>query len=192
MSRPGFTPEVKAALRQARILVAAIASFDLRYTTARFWSGLGYLDFMGTRWKGMGEFAGMSEVEEVTELRAAGMEFSLSGLPLATESGRSLVEYVEFHTKTGGEVEAWLGVFNADTLQMIPDAKQIFSGSLDTPVIRIGGSEFSITLGAEGPLAGMNLIPGQRLNDEMQRGLYPGDRGFEFVTAIQKRPDDLQ
>lgn len=190
MARLGFTPEVKALLRSGKVLLAGFASFDLRHTRARFWSGLGKYNFMGCNWSGMGEMAGMSETEETTELRATGMEFALSGVP-TTLGGRSLVDYVEFHTKTGGEVEAWIAIFDPATQQMVPDAKQIFSGSIDAPLIRISGSEFTIIIPAEGPLAGLNGTPGQRLNDETQRGLYPGDRGFEFVTAIQKKPDDL-
>ena len=190
MARLGFTPEVKAALRTGNVLLAGFASFDLRHTRARFWTGLGKYTFMGAQWTGMGDMASMSEVEETTELRATGMEFSLTGVP-TTLGNRSLIDYLEFHTKTGGEVEAFIGIFDRSTYTIIPDAKQIFSGSIDAPVIRLSGAEFSVTIAAEGPLAGMNMTPGQRLNDETQRALFPGDRGFEFVTAIQKKPDDL-
>lgn len=190
MARLGFTPEVKALLRTGNVLLAAFASFDLRHTVARFWTGLGNYNFMGASWSGMGDMAGMSEIEETTELRATGMEFSLAGVP-STLGGRSLVDYVEFHTRSGGEVEAWLALFDVTTRAMIPDAKQIFAGTIDSPVIRISGSTFGVTIAAEGPLAGMNGTPGQRLNHETQRGLFPGDMGFEFVSKIQKKPDNL-
>src|SRR5882724_11867468 len=114
MARLGFTPEVKAFLRSGRVLLAGFASFDLRHTRARFWTGLGRYNFLGSIWTGMGDMAGMSEVEETTELRATGMEFSLTGVP-TTLGGRSLVDYVEFHTKTGGEVEAWIAIFDSTT-----------------------------------------------------------------------------
>lgn len=190
MARLGFTPEVKALLRSGKMALAGFASFDLRHTRARFWTGLGIYTFMGAKWTGMGDMAGMSEIEETTELRATGMEFSLTGVP-STLGGRSLVDYVEFHTKTGGEVEAWIALFDQTTRIMVPDAKQIFAGSIDAPVIRINGSTFGVTIAAEGPLAGMNGTPGQRLNHETQRGLFPGDMGFEFVSKIQKKPDNL-
>src|SRR5262249_10651078 len=151
----------------------------------------GKVSMMGCNWSGMGEMAGMSEIEETTELRATGMEFSLSGIPTIMNN-RNLADYVMFHTKSGGEAEAFIAIHDPTTFAMIADPKQIFAGSIDAPTIRMGGSEFSVTIPAEGPLAGMNLIPGQRHNDETQRGYHSADRGYQFVTQIQKRPDNLQ
>src|SRR5882724_7582045 len=119
--RSELTPAVRAALKAGQVIPCVIASFALKYAVARFWTGGGPLQFLGCTWKGMGQMAGVSEVEETTEVRATGTTFSLNGVPLLNDSGVNMAEYVQFHLGGGGVCESWLGLFDTATSQLIRD-----------------------------------------------------------------------
>lgn len=189
--RTGFTPELRAALRTGKIRLAAFAEFEFRTAVARFWSGLGTYEWRGAKWGGAGQLASLGTVEETNEVRAAGMTFTLSGVPLSTETGRSLVTYAERHASSGGTVRCWLALFSLTDGSIIREPRLIFSGLLDAPLITIDGPTFTISIPAESEDARLNGKPGLRYNDETQRALFPGDRGFEFVTRSLHKVDDF-
>lgn len=194
--RPGFTPEMRAALRamkaSGRLALVRCVSFHLTKTVARFCTAPRDITlFGGAVFKGMGKFASASEVEEAIEMRATGMRYELSGIPVATEEGISLVEYVQLHTKGGGRVEDYIVLWDASTWSPIGQPRALFRGTLDSPQIKIGGDTFTINIGAEGILGRLNNASNLRLNDETIQYLNPGDRGGEFVSRSQRKPDDF-
>lgn len=192
MSRE-FTSELRAALRAQHVKLAAFASFHLRYALPRFWTGSGTVEAFGCKWTGLGHMAGISDIEETSELRATGVTFTLRGLPVYTDDGINLAQYVQFHAGSGGRVEAFMALFDLDAGTIIDEPRSLYVGRLETPQIIIdpAGQSFDVVIGAESVLVKLNRKPGQRLNEETQRALHPGDRGFEFVARSVHKPDDF-
>ncbi|HBN31649.1 MAG TPA: hypothetical protein DD416_10620, partial [Rhodobacteraceae bacterium] len=67
------------------------------------------------------------------------------------------------------------------------DPVQAFSGRLDVPEIADDANTCTITISYESRLIDLNTARSWRYTHESQQSLYPGDRGFEYVTAIQDR-----
>jgi len=189
--RSFITPGMLAEMRKPTTACVRIASFHLRYTIVRFCTAPRTIKVFGAKWTGMGRFAEASEIEETVELRMAGMRYRLSGIPLDSEDGTDLVEYVRNHAGSGGRVEDWLLFWDKATWSMIDRPRELYRGSLDSPQITITGTTFSISLGAEGILGRLNNASNLRLNDESHQARHPGDMFFQFVSRTQRKPDDL-
>lgn len=156
-----------------------LAEFDFASGASRAWSGLGTLAWDGKDWVGLGTFGEVSAIEETMELRATGAAFRLSGVPselVATAMGEPI---------QGRTARLWLG-FLDDTLALIEDPVLLFDGRMDTIEITDGGEAAVITLFAENRLRDLERPRTRRYTDQDQQAEFPGDRGFEFVPALQE------
>jgi hypothetical protein len=73
---------------------------------------------------------------------------------------------------------------------LIADPVLAASGRLDVPNLEDSEDTCSITITYEGRLIGLLQAREWRYTDESQQVLFPGDRGFEYVTTIQDK--DIQ
>ncbi len=146
--------------------------------TSRVWSGLGTLSWSGQDWLGVGTLGQVSSVEETLEVRAAGASFGLSGVPA------DLLTHVMTEPLQSRPVKLWLG-FMDENWAVVPDPVLIFRGLMDTVEIRDGGPTATITLLAENRLRDLERLRVRNYTDADQQADYPGDRGFEFVPALQ-------
>jgi len=146
--------------------------------TTRAWSGLGTLTWNGQDWLGVGTLGQVSSVEETLEVRAAGASFELSGVPA------DLLTHVMTEPLQSRPVKLWLGFMDEDWV-VVPEPVLIFRGLMDTVEIRDGGPTATITLLAENRLRDLERLRVRNYTDADQQAAYPGDRGFEFVPALQ-------
>ena len=80
----------------------------------------------------------------------------------------------------------WLAFFDASGA-LIADPVQVFSGRVDVMQITDAGETADIKLTAENRLVDFERPQETRYyTDQDQQREYPGDKGFEFVTAIQE------
>jgi hypothetical protein len=170
--------------------VAALSDQDLRPVIffegefasgwVRLWSGLGDVSWNGRTWSGAGSLLGIGSIEETEEVVAGGTAVSLSGVPL------DLVQLAIAEARQGLPGRLWLGLLT-ETGEIIADPVQAFSGRLDVPEIADDANTCTITISYESRLIDLNTARSWRYTHESQQSLYPGDRGFEYVTAIQDR-----
>ena len=80
----------------------------------------------------------------------------------------------------------WLGLL-AENGSIIADPVQAFSGRLDVPEIKDDADTCTITISYESRLIDLTVARTWRYTHESQQVLFPGDLGFEYVTAIQDR-----
>ena len=146
----------------------------------RLWSGIGEIIWNGKAWSGAGTLLGLGSIEETGEVVAGGTAISLSGVPL------DLVQMAIAEARQGLPGRVWLGL-RGENGSMIADPVQAFSGRLDVPEIKDDAESCTITISYESRLIDLTVPRAWRYTHESQQVLFPGDLGFEYVTAIQDR-----
>jgi hypothetical protein len=149
--------------------------------TVRMWSGTGPVNWDGHTWGGAGDLLGIDAMPETTTVRAEGTTVSLAGVDPANIA---IALSKDFQGRTAN---IWLG-FLDDNFQVIVSPYMIFSGRMDQMPIRDEGAQSTISVQAESHLVDLTKARTVRYTDETQKELYPGDKGLEFVEAIQEEP----
>lgn len=170
--------QAAAQARDQRPLLLVEALFDSG--PLRLWNGLGDLSWNGETWNGSGSLLGIEPGGETQAVAAPGANFTLTGIDSA------LVALALDEDYQGRKVTMWLGLFDAAGA-VIVDPVPVFSGRLDVMEIDEGGETATIRVSAESRLADLERPPGGVYTDEDQKARYPGDRGLEFVAALQDR-----
>lgn len=142
------------------------------------WNGLGTIDWNSIEWLGAGDFGNISQITETTLLQAAGVSFTLSGVPESFLSAAlaDLRRYLP--------AKVWVGAMN-ESFAIISDPYLLFNGRVDTGMIADGGTTATITVTAESRLITMKNTRQRRYTDQDQRIEHPTDSGFAFVDSLQ-------
>jgi hypothetical protein len=177
MSRT-LTTALGNALQADRVQPILLAKINTSGGDVRVWSGIGDLTYNAEVYTGVGTLGGVSEIEENTDLGAAGVTFSLSGIP--SEMLSIALEQVQ-HNRPA---TVWLGALDLTTGLLIADPYQLFTGFTDVPTIEEGGETSTITLTAENKLIDLDRARTRRYTTEDQQIDDPTDLGFEFVPTL--------
>lgn len=146
--------------------------------TLRLWSGLGEIVWNSVTWTGAGNLLGVSALEETSDVVASGFSVTISGVP---------VEYVSLcidNARQGMAGKVWLGLLT-EAGAVVADPSLAQAGRLDVPQLKDDEATCTITISYESRLIDLQRPREYRLTDQTQKLLYPGDRGLEYVTAIQ-------
>lgn len=150
-------------------------------TTIGINSTLSTISFDSVDYLGVGNLGSLSTIEENSELSAAGIQATLSGVDPANIS-IALSEYYQ-----GNLATIYLGGLEEDCRTLVGDPMILFEGRMDNQVINLGESA-SITLRIENLQADWNRANVKRYNNETQQKLYPGDRFLEFAEqSVEKK-----
>lgn len=179
MSR-GLTSTIKSAAAAATIYPAFLVEMDFSGGAVRVWTGMGSISWNGYTWLGVGDLGGISPISETSEVRANGISLTLSGVDSARVTDVLSEDY------RGRSCKVWLALLDsAGTVLADPDLR--FSGVMDQASIEDNGETCTITMAAESRLVDLQRSRERRLTDEDQQNLFPGDRGLEFVAAMQDK-----
>lgn len=159
---------------------ALLAEFDFSDGMSRVWSGVGTLSWDGKSWLGLGTLGSVDGVEETTELRAVGVRFKLSGIPA------ELLTSVTTTVTSGRKAKLWMA-FLTDYMTVIDTPVLLLSGKMDTIDITDGGDTLSFELAVESNLRDLQRPRTRRYTDGDQQSEFPGDKGFEFVSELQRK-----
>ncbi len=169
----GMVTEVTAAtLRPILLVKLAFDSGDLN-----LWTGVGDLVFSGDTYTGAGDLLAFSPIEEGVALKAVGLTGALSGIPSAIISTALAEDYM------GRPVTVWFGALTAAGA-LVADPEPIFGGLIDSMPIEDAGETAIIQIQAENRLARLEEAPGRRYTPEDQAIEYAGDKGLDFVVAL--------
>jgi hypothetical protein len=177
MSRD-LTPDFAAALGALDLRPVIFYEGSFASGPLRLWSGLTDIDWAGQSWSGAGALLGLGSVEETGSVVASGTVVSLSGVP------PDLVQLAIAEARQGLPGKLWLGLLT-ETGTIIADPVLAFAGRLDVPEITDDVDSFRITISYESRLIDLNTARSWRYTHESQKAIWPDDRGFEYVTAIQ-------
>lgn len=178
MSR-NLTTSLGNALQADRVQPILLAKINTTGGDVRVWSGIGDITFNSEIYTGIGTFGGVSEVEENTDLGAAGVTFSLSGIP------SEMISIALFQVEHNRPATVWLGALDLTTGALIADPYQLFTGFTDVPSIEESGESSMITLTAENKLIDLDRPRTRRYTSEDQKIDDPTDKGFDFVPSLQ-------
>lgn len=179
MSR-SLTASMLAGIQAAEVRPILLFEGQFDSGFVRFWTGFGTLTWSGREWVGAGNLIGISEVEENAELVATGVTVTLSGVEPALVSAA----IGEARQNMPGRI--WFGLLN-EAGAVVGDPYLAFSGRMDVPEITNAADTCVIALSYESILGDLLRPREIRFTDEAQKALYPGDRGFEYVTKIQDK-----
>ena len=144
------------------------------------WSGVGDLAFGGNTYTGVGDLLGISEIKETSDMSAAGINVSLSGIK------SSFLAIAKNHEYQGRPLTVFLGAFNSSGA-LIADPVILFSGFMDTMTISENGEYSTLKVSVENKLIAFERSKVRRYTAEDQKIDHPTDKGFEFVTAIVEK-----
>jgi hypothetical protein len=153
-----------------------LAEFDFAAGPVRFWTGLSNLSWGGYTWAGSGSLGTVTPIDEIIETSAAGLTFTLSGIP------SNLATLALEDAYRGRRCRLWLAIVN--TTPAVVDAYQIFGGRMDTLKISDAGQTSSISVQAENALIDLQRARNLRYTHEEQQRLFPGDLGLAYVATL--------
>ncbi|MEE8534767.1 MAG: hypothetical protein V3S45_01905, partial [Kiloniellales bacterium] len=136
-------------------------------------SGAGVEDFLGA-----GNLGRVTAAGETSELRATGLEMSLSGIPAAFISAA-------FERAQGRAARVWLGFLDG-SYQVVADPALIFSGVIDDTAIDLGDTA-TVTLSVENRIIAWERPKVRRYTNEDQQQRFAGDKVFEFVNPTVEK-----
>lgn len=170
--------DILTEIPKGQIQVALLAAMDFSSGYVRVWSGIGNLTFGGQVYSGVGYLGEIAPIQESgNAIRANAITLQLSGIPSALLDVALLANY------QGRTVQVWLGFF--DTAWALIDCALLFAGRMDTMAIDEGPETSIITLSAESHLADLKRPRVRRFTHADQQELFAGDKGFEYVEALQ-------
>lgn len=146
----------------------------------RLWSGAAAITWDGKNWLAAGGLLEVGPVAESSEIRAVGFQVSLKG-------DASLLALNLGYARQGLPGRVWLGAFDTTSGALIVDPFKVFEGRFDVPDIVDAGGTVKITAKYESRFIDLDRVRARRYTDEDQQAEVPGDRGFEYVPALQSK-----
>lgn len=173
-----------AALKGAAPLVCLLLKIELPDHTIRLVDGSGEVNFDGEAYTGEDDIYGVLDgVEGITE--QVGTEAPTVRFTFLPTSLQALAD-ITHPANQGAPVYVWFGVVGDNGL-IVGEPELLFLGELDTAEVEAG--ETSTVIAFDVVSAWERLFEaneGRRLNDKYWQTLYPGARGLQYVTEIQR------
>lgn len=163
------------------VSMALAAEFDFAGGMVRVWTGAGTLTWNTYSWTGIGDLGGISPIREPDSTEAAGVTFSLSGIP------SSLISLALGDNYRGRACRCWLLTVDHSG-PTVQESSQRFAGRMDTMTIDEGAETSTISISAESHLVDLTRPRATRYTDAEQQRLFPGDLGLEYVAALVEKP----
>lgn len=173
-----LTAGVKAELEAGSLRPVLFYEGVFTGGTLRLWTGVGPISWNGQTWTGAGNLMGVSPPTETIDVRAQGITCTLSGMP------SSLISTALGQARLGQAGKVWLGVMDAAGA-VIADPYLAFEGRLDVPGIEDAGASCTISVNYESRLIDLQRPRERRWTDDDAQIDFAGDRGFEYVPALQ-------
>ena len=173
MATRNLTTAFKTAAGAKQKYVIAFVELDFTSGFVRVTSAPFAIDWNGHTWTGVGGLGSMEQIEEVLELEATGIRFTLSGIPssiIATALGEQY---------QGRTVRAWMAILDAGTIR----EGVIFVGRMDTMNV-MDGETAQIQVTAENRLASWERPRIRRFSDADQQAEFPGDLGLNQIEEL--------
>ena len=199
MSRFSDTP-VQDALSASHVRLLVFAKLEFGTGTTRIHNGIGTYTWNdgggNTDWLGMGDFGGVSAIEEGRDVSPYGVTLTLSGLPqfeLATD--QSVAEEALNQNYYMKPVTLYLGILDSDDSFLTSNGTtyyptEVWSGFMDSMTVQVGtDSGDSITLVCESHLAQFDRSRGLLYTNAWQQSrlssAFDGDLFFSHMQDIE-------
>ena len=178
MSR-SITANVQTELDSGNVTFVWMVRLDFSGGIVAANNGVSTITWGGDDYLGVGNFGGISGVEEATDSRPYSVNLVLSGISTSLIS-TSLNEHYQ-----GRDARIYLATLDADH-QLIDDPVLMFRGRMDTMDITMGETA-TISLTVQSRMADWDKPRVRRYNHEDQILRYPTDLGFEFTPQLVEK-----
>jgi len=172
----GTNFEAELAAGEVQPFFAVLMEFD--GGDVRVWNGYGDITIDGETYVGSADFLNLGEITETSEVQAAGVSISLTGL----DSG--LVATALDEAYQSRPLKIFFGCLDS-TGVIIDTPYTIFSGLMDVMTIEDAGATANINVTAESRLIDLDRSRARRFTSEDQKIDYPDDKGLEMVASLQ-------
>lgn len=180
-----FPAAVEAALAGANVRMTYLVKCDFATTPMYVWSGYGSLVSGGQTWQGVGELAGIEQLEQATDGTAPEAQFVLSGVDA------TIVATVrdDFTDECADQLITVYAQFFNDAnnapLTLYDDPYAIWSGRMRRALFSLSeDGTRAITVTAESLFALRSRPNFGMYTDRDQQQRYSGDRGFEYTPRM--------
>lgn len=178
--RSGLTAGVLAEIGKRVVKVAVLVELEFDTATARFWSGVGPLLWMGNTFDGVGQLGRAGPIGETTEIRAVGRTMGLSGLDPATIALAAQAQY------QNRPARSWLAFLDAAGA-IIPDPVLLSSDRMDNMTTSDQAAGATLDLAVESKLVDLLSGSERRVTAEDQKIDYPDDEAFQYVAGLENK-----
>ena len=145
--------------------------------TVRAHTGIGTITWDGNTWSGVGDFAGVSDIEEGVDVAARGLTISLNGIPSDLLPEALAANY------RGRSAKVFLG-FADDAGALVGTPYQVFGGRMDVLGLEDAGSTCSLSVQCENRLVDFRRSRVSRYTHEEQQARHPNDDGLRYIARI--------
>lgn len=157
---------------------ALLVKFEFASGDVRFWTGYGSKTYNSEEYTGIGDVMGVSTVEEVQDIRATSVTFTLSGLNSSVISAALQSQY------QGRAVTMWFAVLDSSGA-LIADPYELFSGRMDVISFSDNGDAADFAIKCESNAIDIRKAKERRFTPEDQKIDYPSDKGLDYIPKIQ-------
>lgn len=147
-------------------------------TTLRLSSLKRDISWNSQTWLGNGWFLQYSPINETADIRAAGMEFQLVGIP------SSLLALALANADQNQDAILYLAMMNSSGA-VIADPITLFKGKVDTVELTDSIDQPTILIKCESSLARLERPQNFRYTDGNQKALFTGDLGFQYLPVLE-------
>jgi hypothetical protein len=179
MARITGSNATESAKDQNRPVHLVSVHFDAltTYTTDAFHE----VSFGGNTYNPAGGLLQISDVTEQAKIVVSKVQVSLSGVDQTNLSLVLAEDYIDRPLKI------YLG-FLDDAGEWVADPILVLDGRMDAPTIKedINSGKSVVSISATNAWVDFNRNTGRHTNHEQHQTYFPGDKGFEFASEIQK------
>ena len=194
---------ITAAISEGNISPFFAFQLDFQSTSLFLYTGQGDLTIGGVTYTGVGSILNFTNVEESADIGAKSVSISLSGIPSTNLSlalstpyqGREVT--ISFGIRADGLLLAneegdfilnQLGqLIDISTISNADATSTLFVGYIDTMDIQEGPETSTITVTLESKLLELERQRVLRYTSAIQKALFSGDKGFDFVDKLQDK-----
>ena len=141
----------------------------------RVWTGNTQKTIEGNNFVGAGDLLAISQIEEASDLKASGIQVSLSGV------NSTLITYAMTYHYHGRDVFVDMGMGSSS------DTTNLFTGYMDQLIINDSEASSTISVKCESKLIDLDRIRPFRYTEETQQSLVSGDTFFSLVQDLQDK-----
>ena len=148
----------------------------------RAWTGIGELSFGGNTYLGTGSFGSLDAVRESTDGSAIGAKVTLNGIP------SEMAGDIDDQFRRGARMDVYVLAVDESWTQVVGQPKLLQRLRTDTCDINDGGDVLTVVIQGESRMREQARPTIKRYTNEYQQRRHPGDRFFEFLSAMTEVP----
>lgn len=177
MTERGLSTNLITASESDVLKLVYFVKLELDSGTLYLHTGVGGYTWNSQTWLGLGDFGGISAIQEADEMKSFDITLILSGLDT------DMMDEVLNQDYYLRPVTIFIGAVNIDSNVLLADPDEIWSGFMDVATATLG-AENTINIQCENEFSVFNKSNGSAFSDADLQQDYNGDLFFEFLPSM--------